>query len=286
MNSPLSATPSLVRSVLHPTDFSPASDRAFVHALAIALFRETRFTILHVGEHSRLDWAEFPPVRLTLERWNLLTPGCERTAVFDELGIRVAKLAVPGLFTAAAIGDYLERDPHDLVVLATAGRNGLARWLRGSVAERVARSSHTMTLFVPADARRNLVSLADGDLTLASVLVPVDHHPKPGAALEFACRVAEGIGDKRVPIVVLHVGDPDSRPSFELKDGETWAFERVQRAGDPVEQILAMAEETGANLIVMPTAGRDGFLDAMRGSTTERVLRRAPCPVLAVPSDD
>jgi len=143
-----------------------------------------------------------------------------------------------------------------------------------------------MTLFVPASAKRNLVALADGDLTLASVLVPVDDRPSPRAAIEFARRVAEVIGDKRVPIVVLHVGDQDSGSSFESTDGDTWAFERLQRTGDPVEQILETAEEIGANLVVMPTAGRNGFLDAMRGSTTERVLRRAPCPVLAVPAHD
>ena len=40
-----------------------------------------------------------------------------------------------------------------------------------------------------------------------------------------------------------------------------------------------------ANLIMMATAGHQGFLDALRGSTTERVLRHAPCPVLAVPAD-
>jgi nucleotide-binding universal stress UspA family protein len=34
----------------------------------------------------------------------------------------------------------------------------------------------------------------------------------------------------------------------------------------------------------MPTAGRQGVVDALRGSTTERVIRQAPCPVLAVPA--
>jgi nucleotide-binding universal stress UspA family protein len=33
----------------------------------------------------------------------------------------------------------------------------------------------------------------------------------------------------------------------------------------------------------MPTAGPHGFLDAIRGSTTERVVRHATCPVLSVP---
>jgi nucleotide-binding universal stress UspA family protein len=45
--------------------------------------------------------------------------------------------------------------------------------------------------------------------------------------------------------------------------------------------ILATAEQ--ADLVAMPTKGHDGFLDVLRGSTTERVVRHAPCPVLALP---
>jgi nucleotide-binding universal stress UspA family protein len=51
-----------------------------------------------------------------------------------------------------------------------------------------------------------------------------------------------------------------------------------------VDQILTTSEDHDADLIVMPTQGRDGFLDALRGSTTEQVLRAARCPVLAVPA--
>ena len=52
-------------------------------------------------------------------------------------------------------------------------------------------------------------------------------------------------------------------------------------AGDPVAAILAEAAD--ADLIAMPTAGRQGFKDALRGSTTERVIAQASCPVLALP---
>jgi nucleotide-binding universal stress UspA family protein len=44
-----------------------------------------------------------------------------------------------------------------------------------------------------------------------------------------------------------------------------------------------LAEAKGANLIAMPVAGRDGLLDALRGSTSERVVSKANCPVLALP---
>jgi nucleotide-binding universal stress UspA family protein len=50
-----------------------------------------------------------------------------------------------------------------------------------------------------------------------------------------------------------------------------------------VKEILAATDLIGAELIVMPTAGRAGVFEALRGSTTERVLRHASCPILAVP---
>lgn len=55
------------------------------------------------------------------------------------------------------------------------------------------------------------------------------------------------------------------------------------REGTVIETIISVAEEIGADIIAMPTAGRHGLFDALRGSVTERVLREAPCPVLAVP---
>jgi nucleotide-binding universal stress UspA family protein len=53
--------------------------------------------------------------------------------------------------------------------------------------------------------------------------------------------------------------------------------------GDIEEQVLRTAEQGKADLIVMATEGHHGFLDALRGSTTERIVRAADCPVLAVP---
>jgi nucleotide-binding universal stress UspA family protein len=53
--------------------------------------------------------------------------------------------------------------------------------------------------------------------------------------------------------------------------------------GSEVDGILSTAASEGADLIAMGTKGHDSFLDAIRGSHTERVLRRAPCPVLVVP---
>ena len=54
------------------------------------------------------------------------------------------------------------------------------------------------------------------------------------------------------------------------------------RSGNVVQSIIDAAIEFEIDMIGMPTAGHHGVLDALRGSTTERVLRQAPCPLLAI----
>jgi len=51
-----------------------------------------------------------------------------------------------------------------------------------------------------------------------------------------------------------------------------------------VQSIVDAAIEFEVDLIGMATAGHRNPLDVLRGSTTERVIRHAPCPVLAIPA--
>jgi nucleotide-binding universal stress UspA family protein len=62
-----------------------------------------------------------------------------------------------------------------------------------------------------------------------------------------------------------------------------WQWNRNTTGGDVIETILDSARSTSADLIVMTVDGRNGFLDALRGSHSERVLRRTPCALLAIP---
>ena len=54
--------------------------------------------------------------------------------------------------------------------------------------------------------------------------------------------------------------------------------------GTPYKRITEKAQQIAADLIVMPTHGRTGLAHMLIGSVTERVLRRAPCAVLAIPA--
>jgi nucleotide-binding universal stress UspA family protein len=58
----------------------------------------------------------------------------------------------------------------------------------------------------------------------------------------------------------------------------------LSQEGDIIEVILQTARATEADLIVMSTEGHNGFLDALRGSHSEQVLRQCACPLLAIPA--
>jgi nucleotide-binding universal stress UspA family protein len=267
-----------VESIFYPTDFGAGSERAFVHALAMALVEQTSFTLFHTDNQPDVEWHRFPGVRETLERWGLLESGSDRSAVFDQLSVLVNKIKASGEPANACLDAISEMKP-DLVVMATEGRDGLARWLRPSVAARVGRRSNTVVLFVPNEGR-GFVEKSNGHLSLRRILIPVDEVPDPAGAIGWATRIAESLGDAPVEIQILRVNGEPRLPST-LKT-EAWRISPVSSSGDVIEEIIAAAE--GVDLIVMPTDGRDGVLDVFRGSHTERVLRGAPCPILAVPA--
>ena len=273
---------SFVESVFHPSDFSESSENAFVHALAIALIRKTKLTILHAGG-SRDAWMSFPSVRSTLERWRLLQEGSLQSDVFDELAVRVEKIQVGGRNPMDSTMNYLQSNPTDLIVLATEGRDGLPRWLQPSFAEKLLQKSKTMSLFVP-NAARGFVSREDGSFSVRRILLPIDHHPSPDVAILSANRAAE-IAGGQVEIILLHVGESSSMIDLHLPDeNKSIAWKTFFLPGDVVEQINKVANEHSVDLIVMATAGHEGFLDVLRGSVTEQVLRHSPCPLLAVPT--
>jgi len=87
---------------------------------------------------------------------------------------------------------------------------------------------------------------------------------------------------------LLHKGEEELRKFVKSNADNGIQPERVVGQGVAADSILALAEAQKADLIVMGTHGRRGFDRLMVGSVTERVLRKASCPVLAVhkPSQD
>lgn len=268
--------------IFHPTDFSDTSTVAFAHALKFATLEHGRLTILHTDTDPQdRHWSEFPKVRSTLERWNILPPHASKEA-FAEIGLHVEKIAASHKNTEESLLHYLHKHPHDLIVLATHQYRGLERLTHKTIAESVARRSGEMTLFIP-EGVDGFVALDDGAAHLKHILIPVDHTPHPQIAMDAAASIAELLGCTDVLFTVLHIGPSRSFPAVKTYPGERWKWEARLEYGDIEEQILRTTEHGQADLIVMATEGHHGFLDALRGSTTERIVRAADCPVLAVP---
>ena len=271
-----------IHNVFHPSDLSPGDEGAFVHALKLALAARAKLSLMHVRDRSeKVQWHDFPKVRSILMRWKVLPEGCSHDDVV-KAGLRVYKVKTHGSDPAETILEHLEGHPADLVVMATRQRSGFSRWLHKPTAEPIARQSGVMTLFVPKQVD-GFVSAENGAVTLRRILVPVDGNPHPQCALDAAATLALLLGCAEVTFDLLHIGSAAEMPALDLPRQPGWTAKPETREGDIVEEILKTAADQPADLIVMATQGHKGFLDALRGSTTEQVLRGCRCPVLAVP---
>ncbi len=266
--------------VMHPTDLSDLSINAFNHALKIGVSAKCALYVVHVAEgQDEAPWRAFPQVRRTLARWGLCDENETPPAVFKKLGIEVAKVEIEPQHPVRGLLRFLAGHPSGLLVLATHGHKGLPRWIQPSIAETMSRRSATQTLFISPNCR-GFVDPATGELDLKRILVPVDHVPPPAAAIAAVRQFARALGADP-EIKVLHIGT--NAPVLGRCSPSAQHLSLEMHTGNVVEGILQATAKTAANLICMATSGHDGVLDALRGSTTKRVLREAPCPVLAIP---
>jgi nucleotide-binding universal stress UspA family protein len=133
---------------------------------------------------------------------------------------------------------------------------------------------------------------------LKKILVPVDFSDCSRKALQYAIPFARQFDAE---LVLLHVEEllpavADMGPiPIELPPNGRVELEAVQRslggavssstslrAGSPHVEIAAAARELGIDLIILSTHGRRGLSRVVLGSTAEKVVRHAPCPVLVV----
>ena len=146
-------------------------------------------------------------------------------------------------------------------------------------------------------------------MNIQTILVPVDFSDHSAKAVEVAVGFAKAFGAKvhLLHSYPLNVGgispyglvipenlDRDIREAAEKQLAE-WG-EKVTSEGVEVERhvtpmfpseaIENLAQEIGADLIVMGTRGLSGIKHVVLGSVAERAVRIAPCPVLTVKSED
>lgn len=131
------------------------------------------------------------------------------------------------------------------------------------------------------------------------ILLPTDGSTGSQRAIEHAVALADEVGAAIHAVYVLNSTEFDELEGDELderKRAGKSGLDAVERAGDrvgidvdrelrrgvPHEEILAAAEESDSDAIVMGTHGRTGIDRLLVGSVTERVIRESPIPVTTV----
>ena len=154
-----------------------------------------------------------------------------------------------------------------------------------------------------AQSSGSLLPKADG--RRKKILVPVDFSPCSERAVQYALAFA---GEFNARLILLHVVEAfpiDYLIGFESsRHSNDWLIEQSRKRlkqlarklaatgvitdepivnfGKPFQEIVRVAKERGVDLIIIATHGYTGLKHIQLGSTTERVVRHAPCPVLVV----
>ena len=273
-----------IRSIFFPTDLSGAGDLAFCHALKIALCNKCELDIVNVlrKRTPRRNRCQFPSIRQTLEQWEALDLGSSGDAIKEELGMNVRKVRLFKPSRVDAMLRFLKREPSDLIVLASEGRAGMKRFLKPSVAERLARRAKTATLLLPRNGR-GFVSVRDGSVRLDRVLMACVGLPNAQPAMDALSHLLFSICTKAPQLITFHVENAGDTPSVVAPPQLADSVERDVERGETAEDIVSLAEKHSADLIVMASDAPKGIKDVLKGTITEQVVRQALCPVLSVP---
>jgi nucleotide-binding universal stress UspA family protein len=97
----------------------------------------------------------------------------------------------------------------------------------------------------------------------------------------------------RFPSFAEHLRQQDREENQKVLDEQVKRLQEIEvdiaephlRSGEPDREIVALAEELGAGLIVMGSRGLGGVRRALMGSVSDGVVRHAPCPVMVVRSE-
>lgn len=280
--APRARTVIAIREILVATDLSAQSEVALRHACLLAERFDARLTLYHALEVPGGRYGPWASADGD-EVWEHAADGARELLARLAKTVEAAHQMVVERASSAgsAIVSRIRATRPDLTVMATHGREGLSHLLLGSVTEAVIREVLGPILCV-RDAQHG------GSLRYRRIVVPTDFSLPSRLAFPMAAQMARRFGAE---VVALHaLSEPPHAGSVIPTEATLWKFMQQDFAdlevtaqvhrGRVWESIVHAARLEKADLIVMATRGRDTFLDRLIGSNTERVVRRAPCPVL------
>lgn len=269
-------------SLVVPLDGSVQAAAALPVALSLAHLTAGRVVLVRVTDQSRTTEAQEYLAKVAVD--------------LEASGISVSTIVEHG-DPATAIEHAASAQRADAIVMVTHGRGGIARTVLGSVAEQLLTHA-SLPLLLLRPSTRPLEQLR-------RLLVPLDGSPGAALALSIAVRLSRASG---AHVTLTQVIEPIPWSAYlenyvdpKLDDEALQAAEgyvqavaaRIQAAGiscegrailapHVAEQLVAEAERTNADLVIMSTHAHRGIARALLGSVADAVARSAQRPVLLV----
>jgi nucleotide-binding universal stress UspA family protein len=300
------------RKILFPTDLSAVSTAALPYAAQLARAFDAELHVLHVDElHDLADhWPSTPGRTELLEALDK-----ETGELLDRLiakvdghpdasepgGVRLQRARRRGIAAGPEIIYYAQEKDVDLIVLATHGRRGLARWVLGSVAEEVVRYTSRPVLTVPGRGESSLAT---------KCLVPLDLSELSLDALRAGAQIARVtesdleiyhvVETPMAPVVLEGYPEFPTVPIDELRRAAKAQIDKLLAEvdlegvtctvrideGRAAHAILQRIGEGDLGLVVQGSHGASGFTRLLLGSVAAKVMARSSCPVLTIKHPD
>ncbi|RLC08408.1 MAG: universal stress protein [Deltaproteobacteria bacterium] len=294
-----------LKNIICTTDFSDYSNHAIPYGIALAKEFDAKLYVCHVitlssalvyGE-STSDFEDVPERMTTYAHEQI-------KQLLGEQPVDWKPLITIG-HVADEIAHLAKEKGADMVISATHGRSGLKRLILGSVTERL---MHTLPcpFLIVRSPERAFVAPASQEIKLRQILVGCDFSADSLLAFQYGLNLAQ---EFQSDLHLVHVIEPPVyedllRPGVEaaeksqqtlrdrlnqdLKDmipEEAWNWcspKATLLVGHPHEELTKYALINGIDLIVLGVRGLRLVERLFVGSTTGRVVRRAPCSVLSV----
>ncbi|MFD1600334.1 universal stress protein [Halobellus rarus] len=285
----------MYEDILLPFDGSDGAAEALYHTAEIAHWADATIHVLFVADtrHDSVTVVETEVVDALVQEGEDIVEEAEKT--LTTLGVDYDSDVVQG-HPAPTIVEYAEQYEYDVIVMPTHGREGVSRYLIGSVTEKVVRLSSVPVLTARMQPDEHLV------FPYESILIPTDGSAGAAYAAEHGLSLAAAL-DATVHVLCV-VDDAslglDVRSTISGQEREQAATDAVDdlvseaethgvsnsvrhvEHGSPIEVILDTIDSNDIHAVVMGTTGRRGSDRILLGSVAEKTVRSAPVPVLTV----
>jgi nucleotide-binding universal stress UspA family protein len=287
--------------LLVPLDGSKLAEAALPYAEELAGMFDSELLLLEVCEPDQMEFSHM--CQLYIEQMGKLAKQ-HIEEYYKKEGAKVGTTVTSGE-PAEEIVAYSKKNDISLVVATTHARSGITSWAMGTVANRLLREIRAPIVLI-----RPTIPQVEAGMRrlLGKILVPLDGSDAGAASLPHVEGLAVRLKADIILLQVIELGRhvhtvggldyvPYPEPVVESLKGKARDYlEKIGttlrgrgcvvrsevRVGESAQQIIRVADEIGAHLVVMSTHGRSGIKKWAFGSVTDKVLQAGHTPIMLV----